>query len=157
MFNLRFLNFFSSKIWANCSFSSFPLFWWAMWVNRWFPSNQMSDVSESLISLTKMSDHERFAHQKWVNEWIAHFFEQIAHSLIFRQKTSYSLGNQMSEFPALFRTEPISSGCVAWASTELNPNPLAQYSLVLCCSCWLQKLKLTILVRLVVETRLSYL
>ena len=77
----------------------------------------MSDVSESLISLTKnertwairsgrseeMSDHERIAqvaHQKWANEWIPHFFEQIAHSLIFGQKTSYSLGNQMSEFPA---------------------------------------------------------
>ena len=29
------------------------------------------------------------------------FFERIAHSLIFGQKTSDSLGNQMSEFPAL--------------------------------------------------------
>ena len=32
---------------------------------------------------------------------MAHFFEQIAHSLIFRQKTSDSLRNQISEFPAL--------------------------------------------------------
>ena len=51
-----------------------------------------------------MSDHEQIAqvaHQKWANEWIAHFFEWIAHSLIFWQKTSDSLGNQMSEFPAL--------------------------------------------------------
>ena len=88
----------------------------------------VSDVSESLISLKsnerceriaqvthqkwamwanpseEMSDHEQIAqvaHQKWANEWIAHFFEQIAHSLIFGQKTSDSLGNQMSEFPAL--------------------------------------------------------
>ena len=29
------------------------------------------------------------------------FFERIAHSLIFRQKMSDSLGNQMSEFVAL--------------------------------------------------------
>ena len=49
---------------------------------------EMSDVSESFISLTK-------------NERIAHFFEWIAHSLIFLQKTSDLLGNQMSEFPAL--------------------------------------------------------
>ena len=78
----------------------------------------MSDVSESLISLTKnerpwairsgrseeMSDREQIAqvaHQKWANEWIAHFFEQITLSLIFGQKTSDSLRNQMIEFPAL--------------------------------------------------------
>ena len=77
---------------------------WAMWANRSFRS-------------PKMSDHERFAQfaqRKWAmcgnrsfrspkmsNEWIAHFFERIAHSLIFGQQTSDSLGNQMSEFPAL--------------------------------------------------------
>ena len=71
----------------------------------------MSDVSESLRSHTKneppgaicshrseeMSDTEQIAqvaHKKWVNEW-------IAHSLIFGQKTSNSLGKPMSEFPAL--------------------------------------------------------
>ena len=43
------------KKWANCSF---PLFWWAMWVNRSFCSNQMSDVSESLIFGQQI---ERFA------------------------------------------------------------------------------------------------
>ena len=51
----------------------------------------------------EMSDRERIAqvaHQKWANEWIAHFFERIAHSLIFGQKTSDSLGKPMSEFPA---------------------------------------------------------
>ena len=60
---------------------------WAMWANR-------SGCSP------KRNDHERFAqiaHQKWANEW-------IAHSLIFGQNTSDSLGNQMSEFPALIRT-----------------------------------------------------
>ena len=75
----------------------------------------MSDVSELLRSLTKnerpwairlekMSDRERsaqVAHQKWANERIARFFEGIAHSLIFGQKTSDSLGKPMSEFPAL--------------------------------------------------------
>ena len=33
-----------------------------------------------------------------MNHWV---FEQIAHSLIFRQKMSDSLGKPMSEFPAL--------------------------------------------------------
>ena len=43
-----------------------------------------------------------FAHQKWANEWIAHFLERIAHKIrSFWTKTSDSLGNQMSEFPAL--------------------------------------------------------
>ena len=45
-------------------------------------------MSKFLIWLTK-------------NERIAYFFEQIAHSLIFGQKMSNSLENQMSEFPAL--------------------------------------------------------
>ena len=58
------------------------------WAIRSGCSEEMSDVSKLLISLTK-------------NEWIAHFFEQITHSLIFEQKTRASLGNQMSEFPAL--------------------------------------------------------
>ena len=52
----------------------------------------------------EMSDREQIAqvaHQKWANEWIANFFEQIAQSLIFGQKMSNSLGNQMSQFPAL--------------------------------------------------------
>ena len=62
-----------------------------------------------------MSDHERFsqvAQKKWAivseslrlltkNERIAPFFERIAHSLIFGQETSNSLGKQVSEFPAL--------------------------------------------------------
>ena len=35
------------------------------------------------------------------------FFEGIAHSLIFGQNTSDSLGKPMSEFPALGRTVPV--------------------------------------------------
>ena len=95
------------------------------------PSFLMSDVNELLRLLTKnvrceriaqvphqklvmwvnhsgrslkMSDHERIAqvaHQKWANERIARFFERIAHSLIFSQKTSDLLRKPMSEFPAL--------------------------------------------------------
>ena len=77
---------------------------WAMWANRSFRS-------------PKMSDHERFAQiaqRKWamwanrsfrspkMSKWVNRsFFEWIASSLIFWQKTSRSLGNQMSEFPAL--------------------------------------------------------
>ena len=84
----------------------------------------MSDVSESLISLDKnerpwvicsgrseeMSDHERItqvAHQKWVNEQIANFFEQITHSLIFGQKTSDLLKKPMSEISALVKITSI--------------------------------------------------
>ena len=36
-------------------------------------------------------------------KWIARFFERIADSLIFGQKTSGSLGKPMSEFPALIK------------------------------------------------------
>ena len=92
-------------------------FYLKKWVNRSFPL-LASDGSESLRSLTKnerpwgicshrseeICDRERIAqvvHKKWANEWIASFFEQIAHSLIFWQKTSDSLGKPMSEFPAL--------------------------------------------------------
>ena len=68
------------------------------------PSFLVSDVSESLRSLTKNERCEpiaQVAHQKWANEWIACFYEQIAHSLIFSQKRSDSLRKLMSEFPAL--------------------------------------------------------
>ena len=69
--------------------------------DRSFP---LSNVSESLRSLTKNERCERIAqvaHQKWANEWIAHFFERIAHSLIFGQKTSNLHGKPMSEFPVM--------------------------------------------------------
>ena len=61
-------------------------------------------MSDSLGRSDEMSDREQIAqvaHQKWANEWIAHFFERIAHLLIFGQKTSDSLGKPISEFPAL--------------------------------------------------------
>ena len=64
---------------------------WAMWANHSGRS-------------PKMSDHDRFtqvAHQKWANERITCFFEWIAHSLYFLQKTSNSIRKPMSEFPAL--------------------------------------------------------
>ena len=77
---------------------------WAMWANRSFRSPKMSDherfaqvaqrkwaiVSESLRSLTK---NERMSESLifWVNRSFAHFLT----------KTSDSLGNQMSECPAL--------------------------------------------------------
>ena len=91
-----------------------------MWVSCSGRLPKMSDVSESLSSFTKnerlwvicsccsedMSDREQIAqvaNQKWANEWIAHFLEQIAHLLIFEQKTRDSLGKPMSEFPALLK------------------------------------------------------
>ena len=58
------------------------------WANRTGRSEEMSDVSDSLISLTK-------------NERMSELLIILSESLIFRQKTSDSLRNQMSEFPAL--------------------------------------------------------
>ena len=71
-------------------FCSFPFFWWAMWAIR-------SGCSE------EMSDRERItqvAHQKWANEWITHFFEQIAHSLIFGQKNEQLTRKSNEQIPS---------------------------------------------------------
>ena len=111
MFYLRFKNFFIEKE-QIAHFRSVPLFWWAMWVNRSFRSNKMSDVSELLRSLTKnertwvicsgcseeMSHPERIsqvAHQKWENEWITHFFERITH--FFERITHWLIFGQKNE------------------------------------------------------------
>ena len=81
---------------------------WAIWANCsqlliWFEQNERipsPEVSKYFRSLTKngrpweicsslsegMSDCERItlvAHQKWANEGITHFFEQIVHLLTF--------------------------------------------------------------------------
>ena len=81
------------------------------WAIRSGCSPKMSNVSKWLRSLTKherpwairsgrspnMSDHERFTHvalQKWTNERIARFFEQIAHSLILGKKQAICSENQ---------------------------------------------------------------
>ena len=79
------------------------------------PSFLVSDVSESLRSLTKNERCERISqvvHQKWVtmsesltkNERIAHFLDQIAHSLIFSQKNeqfAQKTDEQIRKFPTL--------------------------------------------------------
>ena len=80
------------------------------------PSFLMSDVSESLRSLTKiehpwaicsgrspkMSELLRLlTKNEQMSEALVCFFEQIAHSLIFSQKTSDLLRKSLSEFPAL--------------------------------------------------------
>ena len=97
-------------IWANCSFRSpkmseherfaqYAQRKWAMWANRSFHSPKMSKwVNCSFF---------------WVNRSFAHFLT----------KTSASLGNQMSEFPALqsramttfelFSLNPIEEGVAA--------------------------------------------
>ena len=54
-------------------------------------SSHSEEMSVSLILLTK---NERMS-ESFI------FFERIAHSLIFGQKTRDSLGNRMSDFPAL--------------------------------------------------------
>ena len=64
-------------------------------------------MSESLRLITKYERCERIAqvaHQKWANERIARFFEQIAHSLMIRsfiEKTSDFLRKPMREFPTM--------------------------------------------------------
>ena len=118
MFYIRFKQIFIEK-WANRSFSlisSFLVsdvsdsvtiahFLWAMWANTSGRS-------------PKMSNHEGFAHipqRKWaiMSESLRSLTknEQMSESFIFGQKTSYSLGKPMSEFPALFNSmfEPIKS------------------------------------------------
>ena len=70
---------------------------WAKWANERIPSPEVSKYFRSLTkngrpweicsSLSEgMSDCERItlvAHQKWANEGITHFFEQIVHLLTF--------------------------------------------------------------------------
>ena len=82
----------------------------------------------------KMSNHEPFAHvaqrkcaivSEWhrlltKNEWITRCFEQIAHSLIFGQKTSDSLGKPMSEVPALVLVSQESTFFDKLAHQKLN-------------------------------------
>ena len=46
----------------------------------------MSDLLRSLRGNERCERNAHFAHQKWENEWIAHFFERINHSLIFFTK-----------------------------------------------------------------------
>ena len=46
----------------------------------------MSDLFRSLRWNEQCERIAHFAHQKWANVWIAHFFEWIAHSLIFDNK-----------------------------------------------------------------------
>ena len=91
-------------------FCSFPLFWWAMWVNPSFGSNHFASFRSP-----KMSDHERFtqaAQRKWamwtnrlfrspkMSEWVNRSFFWANCSLAhFWTKNERLLGNQMSEFP----------------------------------------------------------
>ena len=80
---------------------------WAMWVNRSFCSNQMSDVSKSLISLTKnerpwairsscseeMSDLLiSLTKNERMSELLIYLSESLIRSFFFT-KTSDSLGN----------------------------------------------------------------
>ena len=70
------------------------------------PSFLMSNVSESLRSLTK-------------NERIARFFERIAHLLIFSQKTSDSLRNPMKNSqPCNFRPKAFNVKRITWCRKQ---------------------------------------
>ena len=106
MFYLRCLKKYFEKIFSHFLFfgeryewmAHFPQIKWAMWANRSFRS-------------PKMSDHEQFAQRKWaIVSQSLRFLTKMSESLIFLAnhlfahfwtKTSDSLGNLMSEFPAL--------------------------------------------------------
>ena len=75
-------------------------------------SFMVSDVSESLISLKSNERFAQVAQRKWAimskllrpvtkNEQMSESLIFLSESLIFWQKTSESLRNQMSKFPAL--------------------------------------------------------
>ena len=66
----------------------------------------MSDVSESLRSLTKNEQCEQIAHVAHL-KWIT--MSKLLRSLIFLQKTSDLLRKPMSEFPALINTQSMLS------------------------------------------------
>ena len=64
---------------------------WVMWANH----------SGRLEGMNNCEWITQVAHQKWANKQIAHFFEQIIHSLMFLAKTSDSLRILMSKVPTL--------------------------------------------------------
>ena len=109
-----YLRFFEKKIRKNertAHFHSFPLFRWAMWVNRSFRSNQTSDVSKSLRSLTK--NERPWAIRSGRSEEMSYICI-VSESLIFGQKTSDMLGNQKripspDAIPSLFLLAPCST------------------------------------------------
>ena len=91
--------------WVNRSF------FWAIPLHR---SEEMSNCSPKMrkwvnhsffwaIRLHRseeMSNHERIAqiaHQKWANEWIAHFFERFARSFIFGKKRAIRSENRKTD------------------------------------------------------------
>ena len=92
-FFVRFCPFFVSL--KKTAIPSFPLFYWALWVNCSGRSPKMSNVSESLRLLTK---HERmgeslvFLSKLLFRSLFAHFF---------LQKMSDLLRKPMNELPAL--------------------------------------------------------
>ena len=82
---------------------------WAMWANRSGRSPKMSDP-EQFTQVAQSTVNERLwgnrsgcspKMSKWVNHSFFWANFSFAHLLIFRQKTSDSLGNPMSKFPAL--------------------------------------------------------
>ena len=71
-----------------------------------------------------MRDREQIAqvaHQKWANEWIAHFLEQIAHSLIFGQKRAIRLENLVS-WSKNFKKQGVFFGNTKLVSQEISEN-----------------------------------
>ena len=73
----------------------------------------------------KMTDHERIAqvaHQKWANEWIARFFERIAHALIFSQKNKRfaQKTDERIPSPAFCPQDVLSEGGRSNCNTVLN-------------------------------------
>ena len=89
------------------------------------PSFLKSNVSESIRSLSKNERCERIAQvaqQKWANERIARFFEQIAHLLIFRKKRAIHSENQWANSQPWFILEAVSENIfiLFWSQVPTN-------------------------------------
>ena len=57
---------------------------WAIRSDRWGQMNNCKQFSQ-------------ISHDKWANEWIAHFFEQITHLLFYSPKTSNLLKKNLTK------------------------------------------------------------
>ena len=110
---LLYLKFFNTNIFAHFLFFGERCQWiphfaqikWAMWANPSFRSLKMNDSLRLLRGNERCERIAHFAHQKWANEWIAHFFEWIAHLLIFwfPRKSNERIPSPIWETPPSWR------------------------------------------------------
>ena len=132
-----------SKNWA---IPSFAHFWWAKWAFRSHCSFDLSEMSNSLTSLTKkekMSKNERFAHffkkifkktliKTWWNK-ILDFFSQICLSKsLIRSFPLSKMSNSLTSLISSERPEQIAHGCSFLVSDLSDSLRVAHLSWVIC-------------------------